>query len=161
MSWIKWRLHAGSILPQWSQSNLYRLEISLWASMLVLTEQQAFFLQGLHCWRWGRGEGLKGEPSHPAQPEYSRLPLQSLIPQQSSEKHQVEGPFLGDRVFQDCGIPGVAVITTFINSNFYWAPISNPGVFLGTGNKMKTALDNCFGQNRRGTGHFSFLEWPD
>ena len=45
---MKWRLQAGSILPQWSQLKLYRREVSLCSSWLVLAVQQAFFFQGLH-----------------------------------------------------------------------------------------------------------------
>lgn len=47
VSWMKWCLQAGCIWPQWSQLKLYRREVSLCSSWLVLTEQQAFF-QGLH-----------------------------------------------------------------------------------------------------------------
>ena len=88
--------------------------------MLVLTKQQAFFFQGLHCWGGSGGERDSRVILHTQHNQnIPTFPLQSLIPQQSSEKHQVEEPFLGDRVFQDCGIPGVAVITIFIHSSFY------------------------------------------
>ena len=128
--------------------------MSLWASWLVLTEQQAFISQGLH-WE-GRTPGLSCTPSTTQIFHHAASPLLSpRFPSTECPGRRLlwgGDPLWRRKVSNTVGSQEGAPARkcshyNVIHSTLYGAPtFSNPGIFLGTRNHSENlSPDNGFG----------------